>query len=166
MDTMVVYDAYEVGEPGSRSFRTLMHSSIDEEWIPGDWVEYNFFLTVLEYINDDCHGNPDCSCLRLERIKTRPLDFVGEGLVGLFPHVDEAYLFSGGGGPVQNHQIADSILLENGNSVSATKYTVETCVTEYNDSVDFLYSRNIGIVVKENFTKNERWVLSEYFIQQ
>ena len=92
LDTVLVLGAVE----SENSFFMETESSVLEEWIPNLWVKYKY---RYQYYGDNhCITRPACTCHRLNRIKGRTGDYVGESNILTYPPIVGDYIYPSGGG--------------------------------------------------------------------
>jgi hypothetical protein len=160
LDTVHVYEAGS----SSEGFTTRVQSSILEEWIPGQWEKYNYAYRY--WGSSICQDKPNCRCHRLNRVKSRPLDFVGAANILYYPFTTWDFFYPIGGGVAEPVELFDSLIVSGVAFIDVQNIYNSECISENGLEVNFFFSKNYGLIRKDLPQLDEVWNLIEYNIVQ
>ncbi len=160
LDTVHVYDGWET----ESSFRVETQSSVLEEWIPGLWVKYNYYYNYTG--SRTCLSVPQCTCHKLERVKSRISDFVAASTILHFPFIEGNYANVYGGTTSDVILINDTVEVDGQEFEPVSAVNIGIDVTEMDKEVEYYYARNVGLIRKTWPSEGKTWNLIEYNIIQ
>lgn len=161
-DSMFVYS--------DTSYSYFQTGTAQEE---GNYMFYGFkahsVYDTYDYLYNISMGNYGLSTksVGVERIRTKPGDYVGETylMTNRFVDGEFAVLYTGTG-TTYFKQTYDSISLLNQNYYAVAKYYDSKNASEYESPTNFYIAKNIGIIRKEKLDTIQTWNLIRYHIVQ